>query len=539
MIIGKIEGLAMPLVGRIKMYWRFARELRRFLKEPITLEQSQEIIRQRLENREQNLLAVVKRAIYENERSPYLKLLRMAGCEYGDFEEMVRTDGIETTLKTLCDRGVYVSIEEFKGKKEATRGGRVFCFKESDFDNPFLSGHLQAESSGSRSAGTRSLYDLNFLAANFVTYNLPMLNALSALNLPIAIWMPAMPGAGPLNLLAYTKGGNTPTKWFSPLESSGFRPSLTSRLATSYIVLMGRLVGVKWPQPEYVAYDEATKVARWLADATRETAGCTLDSYTSAVVRVCRAARESGLDISLTRFIIGGEPLTDAKLREIESVGARACVVYGISEAGFVGGACFNPAATDDIHLFEDSFALIQRQRRVLHADVSVDAFLLTSLLPSAPKVLFNMETGDCGVVTDRSCGCPLSELGFTRHLHNIRGFDRLTSEGMNFFGSNLVRIIEEVLPSKFGGASTNYQMVEDEDEQGHTRLYLIVSPDIGPLDDEVLIQTVLVELTKGRDTERMMAQVWSRAKTLRVKRRQPITTGSGKLLPLHIQKEK
>ncbi len=53
----------MSLIGQIRMYWRFAWGLRGFLKEPITLEQSREIIRQRLADRKQNLLAIVKRAL--------------------------------------------------------------------------------------------------------------------------------------------------------------------------------------------------------------------------------------------------------------------------------------------------------------------------------------------------------------------------------------------------------------------------------------------------------------------------------------------
>ena len=52
------------------------------------LEQCQEIIKYGLENREQNLLNVVKRTIYGNENSPYLKLLKLVGCGYGDFERI-------------------------------------------------------------------------------------------------------------------------------------------------------------------------------------------------------------------------------------------------------------------------------------------------------------------------------------------------------------------------------------------------------------------------------------------------------------------
>ena len=112
----------MAAFDEVKMFWRFAWGLRKFLKEPITLEQSQQIIKQRLENRERNLLTTAKKAIYDNENSPYLKLLNLAGCEYGDFERMIYSDGIESTLHKLREEGDYVSIEEFKGKKELARG---------------------------------------------------------------------------------------------------------------------------------------------------------------------------------------------------------------------------------------------------------------------------------------------------------------------------------------------------------------------------------------------------------------------------------
>ena len=111
--------------------------------------------------------------------------------------------------------------------------------------------------------------------------------------------------------------------------------------------------------------------------------------------------------------------------------------------------------------------------------------------------------------------------------------------EGMNFFGSELVRIIEEVLPRIFGGTSIDYQIVEGEDELGRTRVNLVISPGIGPLDEEAVMQTVLTDLSRGGDDKRMMVNMWSQAKTLRVQRRQPITTVSGKLLPLHIQKKR
>ena len=262
-------------------------------------------------------------------------------------------------------------------------------------------------------------------------------------------------------------------------------------------------------------------------------------TYTSAAVRVCQAARARGLNIAGTKFFTAGEPTTAAKLKEIES--AKACIYpsYAFIEAGAVGYGCPSPAAADEVHFFKDKLALIQRKKEVAHAATSVDAFLFTTLIPSAPKILLNAESGDYGVVETRSCGCEFERIGFTDHIHNIRSFEKLTGEGMTFIGTDLVRTIEEVLPAKFGGASTDYQMVEEEDEQGHTHMSLIVSPELGAIDEAELVKTVLAELSRGKDTERMMAEVWAKAGTLRVHRRRPFVTSRGKLMTLHIHKHK
>lgn len=102
----------MSFFSQLGIYWNFAWGLRGFLKEPIDVERSWQLTKHRLENREQNLINIVKKSIYANEASPYLKLLKLAGCEYGDFNKMVLSDGIEPTLRKLSAAGVYLTIEE-------------------------------------------------------------------------------------------------------------------------------------------------------------------------------------------------------------------------------------------------------------------------------------------------------------------------------------------------------------------------------------------------------------------------------------------
>ncbi len=521
-------------------YWRFAWGLREFLKEPITLEQSRQIIRQRLQNREQNLLVMVKRAIYDNAASPYLKLLQLVGCEYGDFEKMVLADGIESALRKLYEAGVYISIEEFKGKKELVRSGKSFRFKESDFDNPFLVRHLEASSGASRSAGTRVTMNLDryyYIAA----HDMIVSDAHGILGDPVLVWMPILPSvAGLPTMLRLIKMGNPPIRWFSQVEARTIRPSLTKRLATYYAVYAGRLFGAAFAKPEYVSLDQAYKVADCMAEVLKKGQGCILWTLPSSAVRVCQTAVEGQLDLSGTTFAVAGEPLTEAKMKEIRAVGARAINMYASAEVGAVGFGCAGQtAASDDIHLIKDFHAVIQHRRETPFGGTSVDAFLFTSLLHNLPKMLLNVENGDHGVIDTRHCGCKVGELGLTDHLYNIRSFDKLTGEGMSFVGTDLLRIIEEVLPAKFGGTSTDYQMMEEEEEQGYTRLSIIVNPEVGEIDEGKLIQTVLSELSEGKDTQRMMTEIWSQADTLRVKRMRPFVTDAGKLLPLHIQKVK
>jgi len=528
----------MFIASDLARYWRFAWQLRKFLGQSLDLEQCQRIILQRLTDRDKMLLAIF-RAIYDNLSSPYLQLLRLAGCEYGDLERTVLSDGIEATLGKLRDAGIYLSYEEFKGGKEVVRGSQRFRFKERDFDNPLSARHLALVSSASRSIGTRTFYDSEFLIANWTVCEVVTLDAFSCLGLPIGLWHNIMPGSGPAMVLTYTKGGKIPVKWFSPVERGVIKPALKHLLATVYIVNVGRLLGAKWPAPEYVPLNEAWRVTQWMAEEIRRYGGCCLDTFTSLAVRVCQAAKEKGLDLNGARFITEGEPLTPAKRKEIEVTGAAACPVYGFMEAGIVGTGCFNPASADDTHVFKDSFALIPRRREVLHSGINVDAFLFTTLLPSAPKLLLNVESGDYGVVTTRSCDCKLGKLGLTDHISGIFGFDKLTGSGMTFIASDLVRILEEVLPVSFGGSTTDYQIIEEEDEAGHTRLSLLVSPEVRLVNEDEIVKTFLAELSKGTAGKRMMTNVWSQAKILRVKRMHPIVTARGKFLPLHIIKDK
>ena len=349
--------------------------------------------------------------------------------------------------------------------------------------------------------------------------------------------VPVVPGAGIIYLLLFAKTGKPPLRWFSQVESRRVKPSLTNRAANAGIVTLGRLFGGRCPSPEYTPISEAGGVAKWMVAVIREHGGCVLETYVSTAARVCQAAREQGLDLRGASFAVTGEPLSRTKRDEMEASGAHVFPNYAFSEAGAVGAGCSRHAEPDEVHLRSDMFALIQKPREVPQAHVSVNAFYFTTLLCEAPKILLNFETGDYGVIRRRNCGCGLEELGLPEHIHDIRAFDKLTSEGMTFVGTDLLKLMEVVLPQAFGGSSTDYQMVEEEDERGHTRLFIVVSPRLGNIDESRLIEIVLAQLAREQDFHRMMAEVWDKAGTLRVRREHPYITARGKLLPLHIHK--
>jgi hypothetical protein len=164
-----------------------------------------------------------------------------------------------------------------------------------------------------------------------------------------------------------------------------------------------------------------------------------------------------------------------------------------------------------------------------------VPALYFTSLRPTAPKVMLNAENDDYGVIETRSCGCALEEAGFTEHVRDIRSFSKLTGEGVTLIGSEMIAILEGVLPRRFGGSALDYQLLEDEDERGFTRLSLLVSPHLEIRDNQQVLDVVWEALRASSVGADLARDMWRRAGSLRVQRSAPIWTERGKLMPLHL----
>jgi hypothetical protein len=159
-----------------------------------------------------------------------------------------------------------------------------------------------------------------------------------------------------------------------------------------------------------------------------------------------------------------------------------------------------------------------------------VNALLLTSLRSASPKVLLNTEIGDHAVIEDRACGCPLDTLGYTRHLHTIRSFGKLTGDGVTFIGADLLGLLEEALPRQFGGSGADYQLIEEATTDGVPRYALRVSPAVGHLDEHAVAAAFLAQLAALRPSYRFMVDQWTRAGALRVVRSRPEAGARGKV---------
>lgn len=520
----------MSALGILGMYGRFMVGLPTFLRQPLTLDDAMASIRGALANREANFLRIARRGIYDNPRSPYRPLLALAGCEFGDLELSVRNRGLEPTLERLRSEGVYVTFEEYKGRTPIVRGGRTIEVDDHTFDNPLASRAYEGQTGGSTGTPSRVGTDLDNLRA-FAPHVMMTRHVHGMLGLPTAVWKGQLPD--PVGIEVFlTKAiqGNPPKRWFTPITRDALVPPLRFQLATQYVLLMSRLCGVPCPRPEPLRLDQAIVLARWAADTIREHGACEIVAASSLGVRVCLAAAEAGLDLSGASFVGGGEPFTASKRAVFERVGARYVAQYISVDTGPIGLPCAAPLEENDQHFLQDRLALIQHPRLVRQSGTKVDAFYFTSLRYHASKVLLNMESDDYGIVESRACGCPFEALGYGRHLRRIRSFGKLTGEGVTLVGSDMEKILEDVLPRRFGGTPQDFQLVEEESEHGLSRLTILVNPALDISDDQEVITALLEAVRASGDAGGVAQSFWQQAQTFRVRREAPVWTTRGKL---------
>jgi hypothetical protein len=517
----------------VAMATRLLTGLRRFFDDTPTVAECRVRLTESLARRHGHFLELLRRGVYERPASPYLPLLERAGLEYEEVARLVEQAGIEGTLDRMHDAGVHVTLDEFKGRRPIERAGLRVSTGGRAFDNPLLSSHYEARTSGSRGPGDRFIVDLDLLAHE-AQYDRLFLEMFGLTGRPGGLWHPAPPGSAGIKwALRMARLGYPIERWFSQTPVSVWAGGKHAALVRA-VSAVSRWTGRRVPQPEHVGLSDAVIVARWLAGHRQRGRPAWLSTTASCAVRACLAARAHGLDISGTFFRSSGEPLSPGKAAVVLAEGCRIRSHYALAEAGRLGVACGRPDVIDEVHVLTDKVAV--RQRAVdLAGGARVAGLFLTTLLPSVPKIMLNVELGDYGTLGERRCGCVWDELGFALHLHTIRSYEKLTSEGMHFVGTDLLALVDEILPARFGGTTTDYQFVEEEVD-GLPVVSLLVSPRVGPL-AAADVRAAVLEALRARDAaHRMMTAIWRDGGTLRVVRREPCATRTGKIHALHIE---
>jgi hypothetical protein len=342
-------------------------------------------------------------------------------------------------------------------------------------------------------------------------------------------------GSAVLRLLRYAGIGCPPARWFSPVDVTHLHPRY--RWSARILKWGARLAGVRLPGPEHVPLDDVLPIARWMHEVARTGRRPHFHGSPSSAVRVCLAALEHGLDVTGACFTVSGEPFTPARSEIIARAGGQAFTAYTSMETGGpVAYGCQAPDVCDEAHFWHDLHAIIQ-PRGEERPTGRAGAVLITTLSPTSPLVLLNASMGDEAVVTRRECGCPLEQLGWTTHVHTIRSFEKLTGIGVTFLDTDVARVLEDVLPARFGGSPTHYQLVESETDRGHPSLRLLVHPAVGPVDAGAVRDAFLEAIAPGSAAEQLMGQLWRDGNVVTVERGAPHATVSGKILHLHLQR--
>ena len=522
-------------LSKIKSTLALAAALPRFFRHPITVQQAEEEIKRLLDTRVERFLELARTQIYECPGSPYLKLLKHAGCELSDLQTQVYRHGLEETLVRLAGEGVYLTSDEFKGKKDVVRRGQSFRVFPGDFARRASSAGFTMQSSGTANApiSTFSSLEWQALRAMGAAIEYAANDHFSCANATYQAILAGRVG----HVLVICKIGMPVDRWFGRrIPAHSWLEDTYHYLASYLVAMMGTWFGPGIAKPEILDKEDVRPIVEWILAKRREGKNCYITTVASNAVRIARRALEMGVSLEGTTFTASGEPLTETKRAVIERAGARTAQNFSYGGNIRAGLACGNPRFTGEVHVEQSLVALVENLRPLDHSDPPIYPLMLTTLHPAAPRFLFNVENGDYATMMNRDCGCPLEKVGFTQHLHTIRSFEKFTSEGMNYFGTDLFEVLEKTIPSEFGGGPGDYQLVEEEDPSGQTRLTLLVHPELRELDEQRLLKALQDGLAQGSRDNRFMAKVWQAAGTLRVRRETPHASLRGKILPLHIR---
>jgi hypothetical protein len=518
------------MIGEVVYYSRMMLGIREILRQPSAADPLG-ALRFQMAYREEHFLDMARRVVFSNPQHPYHEMFRIAGCAWEDLAAEVDQHGLEASLERLAAAGVYLTHDEFKGKEPVIRDGREIPCGPQTFLNPLVRGRMITSSSGSRSAGTMTPKSTRLQVYRDAYHRLQS-REFDLAGRTLVQMRPILPSSlGIGNNLRRVRFGEKPAKWFA--QSGHWRDAGHYRAVTHFIVRSAQLMGAPVPLPDYLPEDDFSPVAQWIAQRKQEGLPCVMRSYVSPAVRVASAAQDAALDIAGTIFLVDGEALTDAKRSVIQAAGCEAYPKYGITEVGSIGSACRCMRTGNSVHVHRDAVAVIGRRRRAPLSDVEVNSLMFTNLLPFAARFLINAEMDDAGILEPATCDCEYSRAGMHLQIRDIYSYGKLTGQGITLMGSDIVRILESVLPQRFGGGPADYQLVE-YDGARQAQLELRISPRAGA-GPPAAVRDFLLREIRACYGGALAARVWTHSGGLEAVIAEPFATRSGKVLSLHL----
>jgi hypothetical protein len=294
-------------------------KLAAFFQRAPSIEWGLESLRQAMATRESRFLAMVRREIYGRPRSAYARLLRYAGCTYGDLQALIRADGLESALARLAEQGVRLSEAEFRGRTDVERPGLRFRVRAGDLMPARFDVGLLANSSGSGGSPLPCLYPLEWMKLEAcVVEAFVGAHGLRA-HVHATDDARLTGGAGPKFMAYLGRHGIGCARWFVrdvPLEGVLLRAY--HGIVARELAFAGNRVGRGFAHPTVVT--DADVVA-WIDVERRAGRHCCIRTAVSRAVDVARVAR-------------GGAPAGRHRLRRQRRAADRGAATHHRGERG-------------------------------------------------------------------------------------------------------------------------------------------------------------------------------------------------------------
>jgi hypothetical protein len=461
------------MLAEVGKYARMLRAIVQHLRSPLEPD-PEGIIRKEMEERTDNFLAHAA-TVMSMPGHPYAVMFSLAGCSYADLEAAARRDGVEATLQKLLEEGVFLTHDEFRGKKEIVRSGRHIPALASMWNNPASKGGYVQSSSGTSGRPVTTFQSVAAARHGESMGRLFLREFDFSRGARVSV-APILPGFGLLSAISVGRLVGGYDRWFA--TGGATWKNLHYRIITRLLVAEAKLLGLHAPYPIYLKQNDFRPAAEYIKKRLDAGEPAGMNGFVSAIARVAEAALSAGLDLTGCSALTGGEALTDAKRQLIESAGIKVYSSYGTTDFGGIGMPCSQMNTGNCSHVMKHAIALISRTEESSWTDTRVNSLYATSLLPIAPRIFINAEIGDTGIIEKATCDCSFSKLGFDLQVRDVAAISKVTAQGVTIETSELVPLLEEKLPARFGGHSGDYQLCETE-AGSQTEIVLRIRPGV------------------------------------------------------------